>query len=147
MDDEGNGIDKRVFVRHPTEIPIEVFSTKIDGPICPNLKDISEGGISFRSKENFPKGELIEITIPFVTPVFHSKGIIVWTRRDGQYYEIGVRFHNSSDAFRVRMIEQICYIETYRRAQLEEEGRMLTSEEAALEWIERFASSFPRDEE
>jgi len=147
MDDESRGIDKRAFVRHPTEIPIEVSSTRIDGPICPHLKDISMGGISFTSKRNFQKGELIEITIPFLTPVFHSNGVVVWSKKDGNNYEVGIRFHNLGDAFRVRMIEQVCYIEAYRKNQLEEEGRVLSSEEAAFEWIERFAESFPRADE
>jgi hypothetical protein len=43
----------------------------------------------------------------------------------------------------VRLIEQICYIEHYRQEVLISEGRKLTSEQAALEWIEKFAQDFP----
>jgi hypothetical protein len=41
------------------------------------------------------------------------------------------------------MIEQICHIESYRRDVAQQEGRQLTTEEAAVEWISRYASSFP----
>jgi len=45
----------------------------------------------------------------------------------------------------VRMIEQICYIEHYRKEVLLNEGRRITSEQAALEWIEKYAQDFPTD--
>jgi hypothetical protein len=41
------------------------------------------------------------------------------------------------------MVEQICHIERYRNDVAQREGRQLTAEEAALEWISRYASSFP----
>ena len=41
------------------------------------------------------------------------------------------------------MIEQVCYIENYRRKVKEEQGRELDSKQAAMEWIARNASDFP----
>ena len=41
------------------------------------------------------------------------------------------------------MVEQVCNIENYRRDVEQREGRKLTTEEAAKEWIKRDASSFP----
>ena len=41
------------------------------------------------------------------------------------------------------MIEQICHIEHYRHEIEQVEGRKLNSEEAAREWIQRYASEFP----
>lgn len=146
MGKKWKGIDKRAFVRHPTEIPIQITAVNLKGSISQNLIDISQGGISFKSPHKFSKGEVVEITIPFVTPLFKSKGTVVWSRRDGKSYEIGLQFHNTDDSFRLRMVEQICYIEAYRKKQLEMEGRELTSDEAAIEWIERYASSFPGNE-
>jgi len=40
------------------------------------------------------------------------------------------------------MIEQLCHIERYRWKVQKEEGRLLTSEEAAVEWISRYAGVF-----
>jgi hypothetical protein len=41
------------------------------------------------------------------------------------------------------MVEQVCHIETYRRTVAGTEGRELSAEQAALEWIAKFAASFP----
>jgi hypothetical protein len=41
------------------------------------------------------------------------------------------------------MVEQVCAIEQYRGEVLENEGRELTAQEAAAEWIGRYAGRFP----
>lgn len=46
------------------------------------------------------------------------------------------------DAFRLRMLEQIRQIGRYRQDVLRDTGRLLTPEEAAREWIDRYAASF-----
>ncbi|MEM9253941.1 MAG: hypothetical protein AAGA91_00755 [Pseudomonadota bacterium] len=47
-----------------------------------------------------------------------------------------------SDAFRDRMECQCDRIEEYRRSIMDTDGRVLTSDEAALEWIELYAEDF-----
>ena len=49
---------------------------------------------------------------------------------------------SDQDAFRVRMLDQVREIGLYRQAVLKDTGRLLTPEEAALEWIERYAATF-----
>jgi len=49
---------------------------------------------------------------------------------------------SDQDAFRLRMLDQIRQIGKYRQAVLKETGKLLTPEEAALEWIERYAATF-----
>jgi hypothetical protein len=39
------------------------------------------------------------------------------------------------------MVEQICHIEHYRRAVRESQSRTLSSQEAAIEWIECYADT------
>ena len=60
-------------------------------------------------------------------------------------FELGVEFLNADDAFRARMVEQVCYIENYKLTVFREEGRRLSLEEAAREWISKFASDFPEE--
>ncbi len=48
----------------------------------------------------------------------------------------------SGDAFRRRMERQCSEIRAYRKAVLRDSGRRLSLDEAALEWIDRFAESF-----
>ena len=40
------------------------------------------------------------------------------------------------------MVAQFCQIEDYRRDMAETEGRLLSSEEAAKEWIVQYAEDF-----
>ena len=76
-------------------------------------------------------------------PPFETTARVAWCRlRDGEY-ELGLSFIDPDDAFRARMVEQICHMEHYRRQVHETEGRSLTTEEAAREWIERNAARFP----
>jgi hypothetical protein len=49
---------------------------------------------------------------------------------------------SGQDAFRMRMEEQCRQILHYRQVMLRESGRNISSDEAALEWIERFAATF-----
>jgi len=50
---------------------------------------------------------------------------------------------NTNDAFTARMLEQIWQIINYQN-RLEQEGRVLSIEEAAFEWIDRYAALFPQ---
>lgn len=52
---------------------------------------------------------------------------------------------SSQDAFRLRMQNQCRQIGEYRQSVLKKTGRLLTPDEAALEWIERYAATFDRD--
>ncbi len=52
---------------------------------------------------------------------------------------------SSQELFRLRMLSQCRLIGEYRQAVLKETGRLLTLDEAALEWIERYAATFDLD--
>ena len=58
-------------------------------------------------------------------------------------YEVGVEFVMPDDEYRARMVEQLCYIEHYKRRVQAREGRELSGEQAAREWIEKYAAHFP----
>ena len=89
-------------------------------------------------------GCAIHIQISIRKPVFEANGIVVWCRRANGHYDVGVSFRDTHTEFGVRMVEQVCYIEQYKKEVLEKEGRVLSGEEAAFEWIEKHADSFPR---
>ena len=46
------------------------------------------------------------------------------------------------DEFRLRMESQCHLIKKYRQDMLRDSGRLLSPDEAALEWIERYAATF-----
>lgn len=49
---------------------------------------------------------------------------------------------DTNNAFKARMVEQVCQIKKYHQT-LEQQGRVLSIEEAAMEWISRYAADFP----
>ncbi len=135
----------RKYIRHPSDIPIEFDIEGIsDAHGTDNLNDVSFGGLSFNSNHKIAAGTQISITISFVNPPFQSFVKVKWCRKKGASYLIGVSFIDIEDAYRARMIEQICHIEHYKREVLERDGRNLSGEEAASEWIRRYASKFPQ---
>jgi Tfp pilus assembly protein PilZ len=133
----------REYIRHPSSIPLEVKIDDLSDPQSEYLNNVSMGGLSFHSKNKLDDGALIILRIPLLKESIQIKGKVVWCRKQGRGYEVGVTFRDREEAFRTRMIEQICHIEQYRSEVREREHRELTSEQAAIEWIKKFADSFP----
>ena len=134
----------REYIRHPSEIPIEfTVIDKQDGEVR-SLHNISRGGLSFTSSKPVAVGTLITVHIPGRNFEAHSR--VAWCRKRDLIYDVGVEFINSDDAYTMRMVEQVCHIEQYRRQVLQLEGRDISGAEAAQEWIARFAKTFPNPE-
>jgi hypothetical protein len=133
----------RRFIRHPTDIPIEVL--RGDGAtVRQPLRDVSHGGLSFRHDDPLPVGAVIRMRIVLTQPAFETEARVIWCLPEGNAWQAGVEFLDPQDQFRARMVEQVCHIEHYRRELSEREGRHLSSHDAALEWIAKFAKEFPR---
>jgi len=133
----------RSYIRHPTDVPIELSPADRRSDEHSRIKDVSVGGLSLRSDIALELKTLIKIRIPLVEPPFETYGKVVWCRKNSSDYEIGVKFIDEQDAYAARMVEQICHIEHYRIKLKEKEGRDLNIEEAAQEWIEKYARDFP----
>jgi hypothetical protein len=134
---------RRTFIRHTAGVPLEV--TCVPGSPASTLQsvNVSTGGLSFVSDEHHALGAIIQVRIPTVDPPFEARARVVWIKPEGDGYCVGVEFLDANDAFRSRMVEQVCAIEQYRGEVRENEGRELTPHEAAAEWIGRFAGRFP----
>jgi hypothetical protein len=134
---------RRRFIRHTADVPIEVRAVVAEAPLTLSGRNVSEGGLSFLSEHDIPLGSTIEIRIPAVHPPFEAHARVVWRKAEGDRFCIGVEFLDAAMAFRARMVEQVCAIEEYRRQVFIDEGRRLTRDEAAREWIGHFAENFP----
>ncbi|MDO6512708.1 MULTISPECIES: PilZ domain-containing protein [unclassified Neptuniibacter] len=140
----------RRFIRHPTGIPIQLSipnynSERLSGyaPRCVQTNDISVGGLSCESSEAMSAGQAVEVEIWLNDPSFKTIGHVLWCKGDGAGYLVGIGFSDFATAYSVRMVEQVCHIEEYRQKVLDEEGRQLSSEGAAEEWIDKYAAEFP----
>ena len=91
----------------------------------------------------YPKAEVGLAATPellgvgyIIGPRIAAKARVAWCRPEDGGYLIGAAFRDASDAFRSRMVQQVCSIENYRKEMREKEGRSLTTEQASAEWIE-----------
>ena len=130
----------RRFIRHPSDIPIE-FSLDESVAHSERLRDVSMGGLCFHSEAPVRVGAKIYIEIDLAP--FRAEGTVAWCRKDRDTYVVGVEFSDHLTQFSLRMVEQICHIEHYRSEIQKSEGRALSSEEAAKEWIDKYAAEFP----
>lgn len=136
----------RSFIRHPTDIPIEV---RFEEQACnrESLRNVSRGGLCFQHPQAISVGTKILVRIALTSPPFEACCRVTWCQAEIGSWQVGVEFLDQEDLFRARMVEQICHIEHYRRAMREEQGRILSGHEAALEWIEKHAGAFPHPDE
>ncbi len=107
------------------------------------LTNISLGGLSFVSPHALDVLQKVRICIPLIKQDNFLEGRAVWCEKARSGYEVGLEFERSQEVFRLRMIEQIRHIEHYRNEIERQEGRKLSTEEAAKEWISQYAGDFP----
>lgn len=131
----------RHYMRHPIDIPIEVDRASDCAEAV--SENISVGGLALRSRSQLEQGLIVSLRIPSVQPSFETNARVAWCRECDEGFELGVEFLGAEDAFRARMVQQICSIESYKKAVYEQEQRSLTTQEAAIEWIHKYAHSFP----
>ena len=133
---------RREFIRHTADVPIEVRTVDGEHASATGL-NVSHGGLAFMSALCPAEGATLEIAIPEVDPPFQAHARVAWCRPEADAFLVGVEFLDATDAFRARMVEQVCTIERYRQDVRKREGRELTTQEAAAEWIGRYAGRFP----
>lgn len=133
----------REFIRHPSDIPLEVSPHGHHEQYSLQLNNVSVGGLSFDSPEPLHAGSLVKIKISRIKPVFRVNGIVQWCHPANDHFEVGVRFMDEHDAYRVRMVEQVCHIEQYRKYLQAKQGKRVTRNKASVEWIAKHAAEFP----
>ena len=137
----------RKFIRHPADVPIQVMLDWVedenDETVDQTITNVSLGGLAFMSQQPLEVLQRVRVSIPLLRQDNHLVGNVVWCEKSGKGYEVGIEFEKSRDVFRLRMIEQICHIEHYRKEVERLEGRSLSAQEAAGEWISKYAGDFP----
>ncbi|MBI3479474.1 MAG: PilZ domain-containing protein [Nitrosomonadales bacterium] len=137
----------RQFIRHPADIPIEAKAVGQQPHATHHAFNLSVGGLAFRCDSQFMPGDVVAIRIPLVRPPFEAEARVAWCRARNGRPELGVEFLDQDDAYMARMVEQVCHIENYKQKIFQTEGRLLSPDEAAREWINKYAARFPDAED
>ncbi|HPN73125.1 MAG TPA: PilZ domain-containing protein [Candidatus Omnitrophota bacterium] len=137
--------EKRKYLRHLLVNPLEfqVDDTESEEEKTHTV-NVSEGGLMFVSRSHVEPGMKIRLNMPLYGKIFHIKARVVHTEknRESGLYNVGVEFVTYSDAFKVKLIEQIYLIEEYRELRSLQLGREMTIQEASQEWIKRYSERF-----
>ncbi|WP_020682287.1 hypothetical protein [Marinobacterium rhizophilum] len=128
------------FIRHPDEIPLEV---QVVEHSCDTANTPMPLGLVCRSAAMLATGQQVNISIRDNAHTPAITGQIEWCRAHQDHYELHIRFANDEHAQRMRMFEQVCHIRYYRQWVQDQQGRTLSEDEAALEWIAKYAALFP----
>lgn len=135
----------RSYIRHPSDIPIQIDSIDASQDnLQQQLTNVSKGGLAFESTDRIKTGSIIMLRIAIVRPEFTMECVVTHCSPEGDHFIVGVEFVRPDDRYVARMVEQICHIEHYRKEVAKQEGRKLTGEQAAYEWIAKYAASFPQ---
>ncbi len=130
------------FVAHPEEIPLHIEEVENLDTSDELLEVNGFVGISYLTPTPYQLGQSIRLKLADIDPQFNVIGYIFQCEKEQHGYRIFIAFPNKEDCYYVRMIEQLSHIEHYRR-QARLQGRQLNFNEAATEWIQMFAASFP----
>ncbi len=114
--------EKRKYIRHPAEIPIEY---KISGQTLEKTdytKNISFGGLCFQAQTYIEPGTVLIIKFPTISSKLEVVGKIVWCSQKKEYVDMGVEFQDKNEAYRAKIIEEICYLKNHQRKIFERDG-------------------------
>lgn len=136
----------RKYLRHTVHVPLEVHHVADSADSMEDGVNVSFGGLAFLSRSCPGIGDVLRLRIPTVKPPFEADARVAWCRPEADKFLVGVEFLDAAAAFQSRMVEQVCAIERYRQEVQQQEGRALTTQEAAAEWINKYAGRFPGTE-
>jgi hypothetical protein len=133
----------RKFLRHPSDMPVELVLRRQACIAWQRLNNISLGGVACNSTRGFRRGTSVELRIPLFGEQARYPGVVAWCRRLAEGYLVGIAFLDEDTLFRARMVEQVCQIQHYRQQLEQESGEPMAIEHCAREWIAKHAAQFP----
>lgn len=130
------------YLHHPIDIPILLRTAKNRRSRGQKSSVFSPGGLSCLWERYIPPGLSIDIYFKHLPSTLTASGQVIWCRKQQSRFLLGIGFDDPEQAYSVRMMEQVCQIESYRLQQ-QRNGRSLNHEQAAIEWIRLHAADFP----
>lgn len=143
--------ERRHFIRHPLCFPLtyKVIGKKPkkgSNETRAETINVSRGGLLFSAKNPVGIDSIINIRMPFQSKVFNVKAKVVhcYKSLETRLYSIGVCFYRFSDAFKIKLIEQMYLILEYRDLRSLQLEKEISLQEASKEWIKRYSERFKR---
>ncbi len=107
-----NSLERRKFIRHSTDIPLNVKKTGATPGQGHKLVDMSVGGICFESTESYDEGDIIRIAFPLLGEGREIEGEICWVKivsiKFPQRFQYGIQFLHADDYNHVQYMERLC---------------------------------------
>lgn len=137
------------YIQHPREIPVTLISASAcsEGSSDASLIDVAanqtskEAGICFWTSEHPQVQDKVVLGIDLDNNHFIGKGSVVRVQPEKEGSWVCVKI-DPEDAFAIRMAEQLCQIEHYRADNKHYLDRTMSQDEAAQEWIAKYAALF-----
>ncbi len=136
----GESIALLPVIDHPTSQPLRY---RIEPDL--HLTERRRRGVllRFHSRRHLPRGTRLELQIPIRGEVHTFHGEVIRLEGSTESHRVEVWINHREESFAARMVEQLCHIAHYRLGVVRREGRNISEEQAADEWISRFAADFP----
>lgn len=135
------------FIHHAPGCPLEFRRVWFDSRYNRDEMEPGAGeiGLIFESEKYIKPGSVLEVTLSPRGEETRFRGKVVLVRNREAYFEIGVWMHHPADAGRVRIVEQMCHIESYLQERKYRDGPYnLNRDRIAAEWIMNNAGTVPK---
>ncbi|OLU16762.1 MULTISPECIES: PilZ domain-containing protein [unclassified Pseudomonas] len=133
----------RRFLRHSSNLPVELRLRRHSPSASQRLDNISLGGAGCRSSQPLPQGTPVTLHIPLLGEQVAYPGQVAWCTKQSEHYLLGVAFSEHAPELRARMVEDICNLERFRQHREQQAGQILPLELIAEEWREQRLAIFP----
>ena len=135
--------ERRRCVRHPLPVPVAVRPRSDGEEIISSVADLGEGGLAFSSPRELPVESTVDLALSIGDRAFALAGSVASCQAaTPDRFRIGVAFLHPGMSFRMKLAEQVLRIHRLRSELAEERGCEVGIEEAAREWVARYAETF-----
>jgi hypothetical protein len=92
----------RQFIRHPSDIPIEIQCAPDGSYVHQSTQNVSYGGLAFSSDTAIEPDTFIGLRMPHLRPPFELPAArVAWCHQEGSSFAVGVQFPDAAEAFQV----------------------------------------------
>jgi hypothetical protein len=127
------------LIYHPLLVPVNIRNVREEV----EMRSGCMGELAVHSPTRFSVGSqvLLSLYMAESTPSLYCR--VIWLFGSEGRYLMGLTFDGEDEAYKMRMVEQLCHIHAYQHVVAKQEGRLLSDEDAAREWIDRYSKDFP----